>query len=464
MTRLVWCAVGPCVCALLLGCTGSSVEPAKTPQALVEQIEQTLKELPFYSCDLNVAIDISIQGEEQNMNSAFDIAIAKPNRWAIVRKSGSMGGTSISDGEQVTTYIPMVNSYVVDKFSEAATPSLDDEQSLMLLGAGSLAQIFMGEGLEKFLLEDTRKSKLLPNETIDGTEYQVATFERENGTQLKFWVDPANHRLVRRVEIMPDISQIAPPGQADSLKIVANLDFTNWNLEKKPLDTDFAFSPPEGAQKVDSLAEALTPKEQPHPLLGEVAPNFTVKDLEDNEVSLASYKGKDVVILDFWATWCGPCTAALPIISNVADKFADQNVTFYAVNVGETPDVIKEFLAESGLNVTVLLDGDSSISELYGVSGIPQTVLIDKAGRVQVVHVGFGGNLEQQLTQELEDILAGKDLATAELEEDKSGEEASNAETADEAKPNATEAESDTVTTEPVAVEAKPVSEDADRE
>jgi peroxiredoxin len=213
---------------------------------------------------------------------------------------------------------------------------------------------------------------------------------------------------------------------------VANLDFTDWDLEKKPADDDFVFTPPEGAKKAKSLAEALTPKQPPHPLLGESAPEFTVKDLEGNEVSLASYKDKDAVILDFWSTWCGPCTAALPIISKVAGEFADKNVTFYAVNVGESPDVIKEFLTESKLNVPVLLDEDSSISELYGVSGIPQTVLIDKTGRIQVVHVGFGGDLEQKLTQELNDILAGKDLATAELEEYEGGGEEESAEPTNE--------------------------------
>jgi peroxiredoxin/outer membrane lipoprotein-sorting protein len=416
------------MCALF----GCSNQAAKTPQEFVEQIEKSLKELPFYSTDLEVALDISVQGQEQNMDAAFDVVIEKPNRWAIVRKSGMMGGTSISDGEQVTTYIPTVDSYVVEKLSDETIPSLDDEQSLMILGAGSLAQIFQGEGLEKFLLQDTKKSKLLPSEVIDGIEYQVASFERENGTQLKLWANPANHMLVRRVEIVPDVSKIAPPGQADSVKIVANLDFTDWDLEKKPADDDFVFTPPEGAKKAKSLAEALTPKQPPHPLLGESAPEFTVKDLEGNEVSLASYKDKDAVILDFWSTWCGPCTAALPIISKVAGEFADKNVTFYAVNVGESPDVIKEFLTESKLNVPVLLDEDSSISELYGVSGIPQTVLIDKTGRIQVVHVGFGGDLEQKLTQELNDILAGKDLATAELEEYEGGGEEESAEPTNE--------------------------------
>lgn len=152
-----------------------------------------------------------------------------------------------------------------------------------------------------------------------------------------------------------------------------------------------------------------------HELVGEQAPQFTATDLTGQTVHLDQFAGQDVVILDFWATWCGPCVDALPIISRVAENFKHQHVVFYAVNEGETSETIREFLTSEDLNVPVLLDQEGTIGRLFQVSGIPQTVLIDKEGRVQVVHVGFDGNLEEQLTQELDDILAGKDLASAAL-------------------------------------------------
>ena len=85
--------------------------------------------------------------------------------------------------------------------------------------------------------------------------------------------------------------------------------------------------------------------------------------------------------------------------------------SFYAVNVAEDAETIKEFLKTSELEVPVAMDADGKITESYGVEGIPQTVLIGKDGRVQVVHVGFSDGLDDQLSQQVEDLLAGKDLA-----------------------------------------------------
>jgi thiol-disulfide isomerase/thioredoxin len=116
-------------------------------------------------------------------------------------------------------------------------------------------------------------------------------------------------------------------------------------------------------------------------------------------------------MLDFWATWCGPCVKAMPDVDGVAKKFKDQGLVFYAVNCGEDIETIKAFLAQAQLDPTVAVDTKDEIGPLYKVEGIPQTVLIGKDGKVQVVHVGFSPDLGKTLTKNIEDLLAGKDLA-----------------------------------------------------
>jgi peroxiredoxin len=115
----------------------------------------------------------------------------------------------------------------------------------------------------------------------------------------------------------------------------------------------------------------------------------------------------------------------MPKVDGVAKKFADRGLVFYAVNVQEDAETIKEFLKTSELEVPVAMDADGKITESYGVSGIPQTVLIGKDGKVQVVHIGYSDRLGEQLSQQVEDLLAGKDLAAEAL---KKAEEASQAE------------------------------------
>ena len=124
-----------------------------------------------------------------------------------------------------------------------------------------------------------------------------------------------------------------------------------------------------------------------HPLLGQKAPTFTAPMLDDSSFELAQHLDKSVIILDFWATWCGPCVRALPIITEVAAGYKDQGVEFFAVNLGDEPAAVQAFLDEHKLSVPVVLDRDNRIGELYKADAIPQTVIIGKDGVVQVVHV-----------------------------------------------------------------------------
>jgi peroxiredoxin len=92
----------------------------------------------------------------------------------------------------------------------------------------------------------------------------------------------------------------------------------------------------------------------------------------------------------------------------VTSSLKAKGVAFYAVNLEEEPEQINAFLAEKKLKVPVALDKDGSVAGKYLVEGIPQTVIIDKQGSVRVVHIGASPNLKQELTDELEALLAGK--------------------------------------------------------
>jgi thiol-disulfide isomerase/thioredoxin len=154
-----------------------------------------------------------------------------------------------------------------------------------------------------------------------------------------------------------------------------------------------------------------------HALLGQKAPPFSVPMLDGGSFDLAQHLDDKVVILDFWATWCGPCVRALPIIAEVAASYQDKGVEFYAVNLQDDPDAVRQFLEEHKLSVPVLLDRDGRVGELYKAEAIPQTVIIGKDGVVQVVHVGFSANLQSELSRELDALVAGKKIAAKKIAE-----------------------------------------------
>jgi thiol-disulfide isomerase/thioredoxin len=232
-------------------------------------------------------------------------------------------------------------------------------------------------------------------------------------------------------KIVPDLTKqfVNAEGFMQGAKMEYVVTLKDWNVEPKFTEADFAFTPPDGAAKVENLfeglADAAAEEEAPHALIGQPAPPFKTVGLDDKPIDLAAHVGKDIVMLDFWATWCGPCVEAMPKVDGVAKKFADRGLVFYAVNVQEDIETIKEFLKTSELEVPVAMDADGKITESYGVSGIPQTVLIGKDGKVQVVHIGYSDSLGEHLSQQVEDLLAGKDLAAEAL---KKAEEASQTE------------------------------------
>ena len=121
--------------------------------------------------------------------------------------------------------------------------------------------------------------------------------------------------------------------------------------------------------------------------IGSKAPDFELYDLEGNIHKLSDYKG-DPVLLNFWATWCGPCRSEMPHLEEVYEEWEDNDLTFFAVNVGESSTDVTSFLDYFGFNMPVLLDSSRTVSRKYGVSGIPTTYFIDEDGIIQDRIVG----------------------------------------------------------------------------
>ena len=150
-----------------------------------------------------------------------------------------------------------------------------------------------------------------------------------------------------------------------------------------------------------SAGEAGGPEE----LVGKAAPNFKLDLLDGGQIELAQLKGKNVVLLDFWATWCGPCRQVMPALVEVAKEYESKGVLYLAVNLREDTGKIQAYLKQAGLKIQVPLDKDGSIAGLYKVRGIPTMAIVDKQGIVREVHVGSSPNLKAVLTKALDKIV-----------------------------------------------------------
>jgi len=154
------------------------------------------------------------------------------------------------------------------------------------------------------------------------------------------------------------------------------------------------------AQPTFVLANDVRPEE------GHVAPDFSLKTLDGKTVRLSEFRGKKVVLVNFWATWCPPCRSEMPTMQQIYTEYKAKGLEILAINIErDSKEEILEFMKELRLTFPVLLDPDMKVTRTYRLIGLPVSMLIDRQGIIRSKTIGYHDWTDKESRKRVESLL-----------------------------------------------------------
>ncbi len=330
------------------------------------------------------AMQIAQSGESQ-----ITLAVAQPGKVRLNLKNPQQEIIIVSDGETTWTCLPKRKQY--SKVSGATSGAGGDDESE---GGGEtdvlteMQRVLVGryQGISRYATEATLgKDERLK---VGGKKLDCYVVQlRVKGVTHKLWIDQERFLVLRHKETSTSVAQGVHVTQENTLNV------KEAEIAIPSESGLFEFTPPAGSSEVATLG---LPGERVS-LVGKVAPDFTLKSLQGEKIALSDLRGK-IVLLDFWATWCGPCRKELPDIEKLFQKYQDKDVVILAID-DEESGTIKSFLKKHNYDFTTLVDSNQEVHRKYSTRAIPTVLVINRQG-VVVDHF-VGGRSEEELTAAL---------------------------------------------------------------
>jgi TonB family protein len=188
------------------------------------------------------------------------------------------------------------------------------------------------------------------------------------------------------------------------MEVIETTTLTLAKMNEPLPESLFVFAPPAGAKEVEEINFPGMNTKRVN-WSGKEAVAFTLKDLDGKPVDLQGLKGQ-VVLLNFWASWCGPCVAELPYIEKLHREFKDKGLVVLGVN-DEEIEVARQFMKEKGYTFTSLVDEGKETAQRYEIQSIPQVLVIGRGGKIVSHTFGYSEGREGELRATVERALSG---------------------------------------------------------
>jgi peroxiredoxin/outer membrane lipoprotein-sorting protein len=368
---------------------------------LLDQVNDAYAHLKSLALEGTIYGNFDVAGEKHNDTLKLSSSFEAPNKFRHYAENDLL---CISTGERIYSYLKAKNRYTTAEAPKDRVANEDLPRPIpMALGMENPSLLIaLSKEPAKDLIDTATEISKSEDTQIDGVGFPTLHMQLKDQTVRTLVIDPHSH-LVRKV--ITDVSSVLKARNSPDVKLATfTIDYTTVTADASPAADLFAWVPPDGAKDIAKEAAPDETAEAAAMLEGKAAPAFKLKDMEGKQISLADTKGH-VVVLDFWATWCGPCRAALPHLQSLYETKRGQGVQFFALDQSEEKDKVQKFIEETKLTVPVLLDSDGEVGGKYFVTGIPQTVVIGKDGKVAKVFIGFGPASAEELAKAVEAAL-----------------------------------------------------------
>ncbi|NKB72720.1 MAG: redoxin domain-containing protein [Candidatus Latescibacteria bacterium] len=368
--------------------TALAATPIPTP-TILERTRQRYTGLTAYADSFTVEID----GGLETTTATFAWAAPRYRQESVDWTSGNLTGL-YSDGRQFAVYSSQFNQYIQQ---DAGKPSYTNLRR-PLPGLRPGHQLATSKKPHQLLRQGLLAARAGGRQTVDDRPAQRLELDLAARSPLlkgagiyqpltvQLWLDEATGALVRAAY------------QLDQRLYSESYHRIEFNPDLA--DNYFRFAPPADAEEALYLGESHAYAD----IVGQPAPNFVLADPDSNLVRLADYAGQ-VVLIDFWGTWCPPCLVAMPYLIELQQQYAEHDVQIIAIAVRDTPNAVRHYAERNQLPFPVPLAA-GNVQSQYQVANYPTSFFIDRQGTVRYAHKGFSSELLATYTTHIEELLA----------------------------------------------------------
>jgi peroxiredoxin len=376
---------------------------------IVLAFEEHLFDAGAFAVDVSSHWTYSAGDKKTQGTNLFHLAVQKGGKYRIEAGSTEKGKAQyvcVSDGSQITRlHLPakFFSQHPVSVTHDDLQYDALTEQTL----SGSGVELLIRPQIRADLIDQIASFRIVGDEKLEGIQTTHLQLPLKDGRLIDAWFTLGDKPLLLRMVT----TQRFLISDQESVEIVTTSAF-QWKVGGPLPTATFAVRIPPDARRVDDLLAALR-DEDLRQLVGKQAPLLELKDLQGKTLSLADYRGKKVIVLMFWASWCAPSTHDMETLNAFVTEAEQNGAIVLAINLGEPAEQVRASVQEHGYRGTVLLDPETKSLDAFRFGELPMTILIGREGTVESFRSGSTAEARLQIRQETALLLEGKRVAPA---------------------------------------------------